>query len=63
MGYVFEHLIRKVYEDANATAGEHFIAPKSSTLPASAGDRKRSIRGLAVMVALVWGCLSLLPVP
>ena len=24
MGYVFEHLIRKFYEDANATAGEHF---------------------------------------
>jgi type I restriction enzyme M protein len=24
MGYVFEHLIRKFYEDANETAGEHF---------------------------------------
>ncbi len=24
MGYVFEHLIRRFYEDANATAGEHF---------------------------------------
>ena len=24
MGYVFEHLIRKFYEDANQTAGEHF---------------------------------------
>jgi type I restriction enzyme M protein len=24
MGYVFEHLVRKFYEDANATAGEHF---------------------------------------
>ena len=24
MGYVFEHLIRKFYEDANETAGDHF---------------------------------------
>ena len=24
MGYVFEHLIRKFYEDANAEAGDHF---------------------------------------
>ena len=24
MGYVFEHLIRKFYEDSNETAGEHF---------------------------------------
>ena len=45
MGYVFEHLIRKFYEDANATAGEHFtprevihlmvnllIAPDESTI-------------------------------
>ena len=24
MGYVFEHMIRKFYEDANADAGDHF---------------------------------------
>ena len=34
-----------------------------TALPASAGDRKRSIRVSAVMITLVWGCLSLLPVP
>ena len=45
MGYVFEHLIRKFYEDANAEAGDHFtprevihlmvnllIAPDSDTV-------------------------------
>jgi hypothetical protein len=36
---------------------------RGATLPASACDRKRSISGFTVMVTLVWGWLSLLPVP
>jgi len=37
--------------------------PGSAALPASACDRKHSIRVSAVMITLVWGWLGLLPVP
>jgi type I restriction enzyme M protein len=35
MGYVFEHLIRKFYEDANETAGEHFTPREITKLMAN----------------------------
>lgn len=50
-------------EFAEFTSMERALAHYSAALPASAGDRKGSIWVCAVMVALVWGWLSLVPVP
>ena len=39
------------------------ITARRSALPASVCDRKRSFSGFTVIAAVVWGWLSLLPVP
>ena len=43
--------------------GPRLLRRRLCALPAFACDRKSSISGFTVVVTLVWGCLSLLPVP